>query len=163
MSWLSDLFHGDKAATNASNSLLNTGGQETSAGLTDTSDASKFFHSILSGNAASTLAPQIGSIQKQGQQKLQTLDQFGNRGGGTNAEAQTAGDTTTANINDLIASLTGSAANSLGTMGSSLLNAGTNATSQGAQISLQNKSQLDSLLNQFASGAGKAAGTAAFS
>jgi hypothetical protein len=155
MSWLSSLFSGDKTATNASNSLLNTGAQATGQGFGDVSSASNFFNSILSGNS-SVLAPQIGSIQKQGQQQKQTLSQFGNRGGGTNAEAQTIGDSTKSSINDLITQLTGTAASSLGSLGSSLLNTGTNATSQGAQISLQNKSLIDSLLQSVGAGAGSA-------
>lgn len=156
MSWLSDLFHGDKTATKASDSLLNTGSQATGQGFADTGDASNFFHSILNGDTSKVLAPQISSIQKQGQQKLQTLSQFGNRSGGTNAEAATTGDTTRSSINDMVSSLLGTSASGLASLGSNLLNTGTNATGQGAQISLQNKSMIDQLLNSVGSGAGAA-------
>jgi hypothetical protein len=153
MSWLSTLFSGDKTATNASNSLINTGNVATNAGLSDTTSASKFFQGILNGNYSS-LAPAISGIQKQGSQSLQTLSQFGNRSGGTNAKAQTAQDTTRSSINDLIAQLTGTAASNLGSLGSSLLNTGTSATTSGAGISLQNKSLVDQLLNSVGSGVG---------
>lgn len=156
MSWVSDLFHGDKTATNASNSLLNTGATATGEGQTASSDALNFFHSLLNGGASKTLAPQISSIQKQGSQKLQTLSQFGNRSGGTNSEAQTTGDTTRSSINDLIASLTGSAASSEASLGTNLLGIGTSSTGEGAQLSLENKSLVDSLLQSVGAGAGSA-------
>jgi uncharacterized protein YejL (UPF0352 family) len=156
MSWLSSLFSGDKGVNNAASSLMGTGAAATAQGMGDIGSASTFWNNILQGNAAKSLAPQIGSIRKQGQQKIQTLSQFGNRGGGTNAAAASVGDTTNANINDLIASLTGSAASNLGNLGSNLLNTGVSATQSGAQLKMQNKSLFSDLLNQAASGAGSA-------
>jgi hypothetical protein len=160
MSWLSTLFNGNSTVNNASSSLLNTGASTTGAGMADTSAASSFFNSILSGNMKS-LAPQVGAITKQGQQQKQTLSQFGNRSGGTNAQAQSIGDTTTANINSLFQGASTSAANSLGSLGTNLLGIGTNATDAGASLSLQNKSLFSQLLSQFANGAGKGVGAAA--
>jgi hypothetical protein len=158
MSWLSSLFSGDKTATQASSSLLKTGSQATGQGLGDVGSAAAFWQNILSGGGTKALAPQISGIQQQGQQKLQTLDQFGNRSGGTAAEAATTADTTRASINDLIASLTGSAATNLGSIGSNLLSTGTGATTAGADISLQNKSLFANLLNSVGQGVGKGIG-----
>lgn len=156
MSWLSDLFSGDSKATQASQSLLGTGGQATSEGFGATNDAQNFFHSVLSGDTSKVLAPQVNAIQQEGQQKLQTLDQFGNRSGGTNAEAQMNNDTTRSSINDLMAKLTGTAATSEASLGTNLLSTGDSATSEGGQISLENKSMIDNLLNSVGSGVGGA-------
>jgi hypothetical protein len=66
----------------------------------------------------------MSTVNKQGQQQKQTLAQFGNRGGGTNATAQTIGDTTRSTIDAAVSSLTGNAASALGASGSSLLSTG---------------------------------------
>lgn len=156
MSWLSSLFEGDPTATAASKGLINTGATATGAGLADTTDASKFYQGLMSGNT-SVVAPQINAIQKQGSQALQTASQFGNRSGGTNASAQMAQDSTRSSINDLIAQLTGTGASTLASLGSNLLNTGTRSTAQGADISLQNKSIVNQLLQSVGAGVGSAA------
>ncbi len=163
MSWLSTLFNGNSSVNKAATGLTSTGSQLTGAGQADTGAASNFFQNILNGGASKVLAPQISSIQKQGQQQLQTLSQFGNRSGGTNAAAQQVGSNTNANINDLIASLTGSSAQSLGSLGTNLLNIGSNDTLGGAQLTLQNKSMFDQLLASIGQGAGSAATKSLFS
>lgn len=159
MSWLSSLFSGDKAATTASSSLLNTGSQATGQGMGDISSAAGFWNNILSGGGTKALAPQISGIQQQGQQKLQSLGQFGTRSGGTAAEAATTADTTRSSINDLIQSLTGSAATNLGSIGQNLLNTGTAATAKGADISIENKSLFSNLLSSVGGGFGKILGS----
>lgn len=142
MSFLSTLFTGNNPTLNTQTSALSSlSGSTASEGLSDVGTSGNFFRSILNGSATKVLAPQISSIQKQGQQKLQTLSQFGNRSGGTNAAAQTAGDTTLSSINDLIASLTGTAAGALGSEGSGLLNTSINASNSAvndSQMKLSN-------------------------
>ena len=138
MSFLSSLFGGSNPTLNQQMGTLGTiAGTATSAGQADISSASNLWNQILAGDTSKILAPQTSAIQKQGQQKLQALSQFGTRSGGTAAEAATTGDTTKANINDLIASLTGSAASSLGSMGQNLLNTGLGAYGQQAGVSQQ--------------------------
>jgi len=136
MGFASSLFGGSNPTLNSQLPKLGSiAGDTSSQGVSDVSDASNFFHSILSGNASKVLAPQISSIQKQGQQKIQSLSQFGNRGGGTNAAMQTTGDTTRSSINDFIASLTGSAAGGIASLGSSLISQGLGAYAQQADVS----------------------------
>jgi hypothetical protein len=105
MSWLSGFFGGSNPTLNSQISGLGQiGATQSGIGATDTSAASTFFQNILAGNTKS-IAPQINSIQKQGSEKLKTLSEFGNRSGGTNSEAATTGDKTTASINDFRKSL----------------------------------------------------------
>jgi hypothetical protein len=107
--------------------LTSTSGFAANAGEGDLTASSDFMKSILSGDPAKigqVLGPQIRAIQGQGQQKKQTLAQFGNRGGGTNATAQTIGDNTRSSINDMISSLTGSAVSGLNNTGQNLLGMG---------------------------------------
>ncbi len=162
MSWLSSLFGGNSTVNNAGNSLLATGSSATNSGLGDLNTASQFYHSLLSGDTSS-IAPQVNSIQKQGQQNLNTLSQFGNRSGGTNAAAQQSGDNTRASINDLIKSLTSSGAAGLSSIGSNLLSTGTSSTATGASILENNKSLLSNLLSTVGGGFGQAAGKKLFS
>ncbi len=112
------------------------GGFATGLGENNLSQASNFWSSILSGDpskTAKTLAPQISSIQQQGQQKKNATAQFGNRSGGNNASNQMVTDNSRADVNDLIASLTGNAASGLASSGSGLLGQG--ASAYGSQVS----------------------------
>lgn len=102
----------------------------TSSGENDILKSQNFWSAILSGDPtkiSSVLGPQMSAINKQNQQRKMTAAQFGDRGGGTNATMANLDTNTTAQINDMIASLTGSAASSLGSMGGSLLNTGVQA------------------------------------
>lgn len=155
MSFLSGLFGGSNPTLNSQLGTLGTiAGTTSSQGLSDVSSASGFFNSILNGGASKTLAPEIGSIQKQGQQQKQNLSQFSNRSGGTNAQAQTIGDKTKASINDMIASLKSSAAGSLGSLGTSLIGQGLGAYQQQAGVSQQQlENWKSSILGQGISGA----------
>jgi hypothetical protein len=141
MSWLGSLFGGENKTLNQDISATGSlAGFSSSTGQGDTSTASNFYRTLLSGNQASIgklLAPQISSQQKQGQQKKQALSQFGNRSGGTNAAVQGIGDTTTANINDMISKLTSGAASGLAGLGTNLLNTGLGAYGQQASLSQQ--------------------------
>lgn len=102
----------------------------TSEGKKDTLASDNFWHSILSGDPskiATVLGPEISGINKQGQQQKKTAAEFGNRGGGTNASEQMAGDTTRTSYDSIVSELTGKAAGALGASGSSLLAAGLSA------------------------------------
>lgn len=128
MSFLSGLFGGSNPTLNSQiGTLGNLGNSSVTSGQQNQNTASSFFNSILSGDADKVLAPQIAGIKGQGQQQKQTLSQFGNRGGGTNATAQMSDDTTRKGINDLIASLTGSAATNLASLGTTQVGQGLSA------------------------------------
>lgn len=131
MSFFSSLFGGQDQTLNSGISQFgNISGFGVGQGENDINAAGGFWNSILSGDPTKigqVLGPQIAAIQGQGQQQKQTLGQFGNRSGGTNATQQTIGDTTRSNVNKLIGSLTGSAASNLGSMGENLLSQGTSA------------------------------------
>jgi hypothetical protein len=114
------------------NSMVGLQNFDTSQGEAATLAANDFWQSILSGDPgkiSQVLGPQMSAINKQGQQEKQTISQFGNRGGGQNAQGQTIDDNTRSSINDLISRLTGSAAGALGASGASLLAGGYEAGS----------------------------------
>jgi hypothetical protein len=125
-------------------------GQSQGEGLSTA--AGNFFSGLLPGNAAQTarlLAPQIKTQQQQAQQAKQTMAQFGNRSGGTNAKAQTIDDTARANIGDMISKLTGQAATGAADIGKSMLDtsiASLNNQMQFSQQQMQNWS--DSILGK---------------
>lgn len=142
MSFWGGLFGGSNPTLNSQiGSLGAMAGSTSQQGQGDVSSASSFWNSILSGGGAKALAPEISSVMQQGQQKKQALGQFGNRSGGTNAKAQTIGDQGTSSINNMIASLSGTAAGQLGSLGTNLLNTSLNASqlqSQDSQMQMQN-------------------------
>ena len=113
---------------------------------------------ILSGDPAKIgqfLGPQEQAITGQAQQKKQTNAQFGNRGGGTNAQNQTIGDQSTQGINTLISSLTGSAVSGLSSAGQNLLGQGMsgfqNAFGDATQMQQQSANQWNDIFNSVAS------------
>ena len=68
-----------------------TGENQITQGAAGLSSASDYFKALMSGDQAKmsqVLAPQISTIKGQQQQQVNTLSQFGNRSGGTNAQAQ---------------------------------------------------------------------------
>lgn len=99
----------------------------TNLGESDVSKASNFFNSLLSGDStkiATVLSPQISSAQTAAKQQKKTSAEFGSRSGGTAALMGSVDDTTRANITNLVGSLTGSAASSLASMGTSMMSEG---------------------------------------
>lgn len=148
MSFLGGIFTGsDPTLEGDINQAGGIAGFGTAVGEGDIGAASDFDKTLLAGNPAETaklLAPQIQQITGQGQQKKQTLAQFGNRSGGNNSAANTIDDTTRANIDNMISSLTGQAAGQLGSLGTATLGLGLNANqlqAQEAQQKLQNQQQ----------------------
>lgn len=137
--------------------IANLANFATGAGESDIASADTFWQAILSGDPnqiAKVLGPQISAINKQGQQSLKTASEFGNRGGGTNAFAQTTGDTTRSNVDTLIAQLTGQAGGQLGSLGSSLLSTGSSAHGQAFNeadtIHSQNLAKWNDIFNSIA-------------
>ncbi len=107
--------------------LASIGSFGTGEGEGDILASDNFWKSILSGDPSAiskVLGPEISGINQRGQQEIKTASEFGNRGGGTNASMQMAGDTTRTSVDQLIASLTGKAAGALGASGQNLLSTG---------------------------------------
>lgn len=159
MGFLSSIFTGDNPTLDKLQAQYGQiGGTSSKLGQNDVSDASDFFHSILSGGGGKYLAPQVSAITNQGSQQLSTLDQFGNRSGGNNAEAQRVGDTTRANINDLYASQATGAASNLANIGQNQQQLGLTAFGQQAQTAQQiQQNQQNSILGKGISSAVSAA------
>lgn len=158
MSFFGSLFGGSNPTLNKDmNQFGQIGGFATGVGMSDTTASSNFMQSLLSGDSSKIgqlLAPQISSMQKQGQQQKQGVAQFGNRSGGNNSSVQGVDDSTRADIGSMISSLTGGAASGLASQGSSLLGTGLQAT--GAQVDasqMQMKNWMDSFLGQGIGGA----------
>jgi hypothetical protein len=161
MSFLGGIFTGSNPTlTGDENQAGGVAGFGTSVGEGDIDAASGFDETLLSGNQsaqAKLLAPQISTIQKQGQQQNQTAAQFGNRSGGTNAGVQSNIDTQRANVSDMISKLTGQAATGAATLGTSTLGLGLNANEIQEQDSQQAlKNQQGSLLGGAITGAADA-------
>jgi len=123
--FLSGLFTGSNPTL--SGDIGNAGnimGFSTATGEGDIRNASGFYDTLLGGNSAAEakmLAPEIQTMQNQGQQQINTTSEFGNRSGGTNASNQQTTDRTRANIDNMISQLTGQAASGEAAMGQGLL------------------------------------------
>lgn len=130
-------------------------------GSKDVGTASTFMNTLLSGNSgqvSTLLAPQIEGIQKRNQQTKQQLAEFGGRSGGTTGAMLASDDDVHAQINDLVAKLTGSAVNNLGTLGSNLVAQGAGDLNSEAALSQQRLQNMkDSILGK---GLSTAAGAA---
>ena len=117
---------GEYGATNA---LTGESGFSGSVGEGLLSNSSALINGLLSGNQADIaklLAPQIGAISKQANEKTQTNATFGARSGGTNASNQNTMDTARSSVNDMISSLTSGAIGEGASLGSNLLNSSMN-------------------------------------
>ena len=139
MGFWGSLFGGSNPTINSGiNQSGQVAGYGTSVGEGLTTSAGNFFQGLLSGNPAQTaklLAPQIQAQQQQAQQQKNTMAQFGNRSGGTNASGQTIDDTARANIGNMITNLTGQAATGAASLGTNLLTQGMNALNMKVQFS----------------------------
>jgi hypothetical protein len=110
--------------TGATNALTGESGFSGSVGEGLLSNSSALINGLLSGNQsdiAKLLAPQIGAISKQANEKTQTNATFGARSGGTNASNQNTMDTARSSVNDMISSLTSGAIGQGASLGSNLL------------------------------------------
>lgn len=122
---------GPSSAEKGEFNLLSSIGQfGTRQGEGDITKAQNFWSALLSGDMSKisqVLGPEISAINKQGQERKKTMFEFGNRGGGTNAAAQSIDDNTLSSIRGMVANLTGGAATSLASLGTNLLSEGTTA------------------------------------
>jgi hypothetical protein len=153
MSFLGGVFAGSNPKLeNDINQSGQVAGFGTAVGEGDIGNASAFYNTLLAGNPAETaklLAPQISEITGQGQQRKQTMAEFGTRSGGNNAAAQTLDDKTRGNIDDMISKLTGQAAGGAASLGTSTLGLGLEANSLQAQESqMQLQNQKDSIFGK---------------
>jgi len=162
MGFFGSIFGGSNPTLNQG---INKSGQIAGFGQTQgeglLTSAGNFFQGLLGGNPAQTaklLAPQIKAAQDQSQQAKQTMAQFGNRSGGTNARAQTIDDQTRAGITNMISQLTSSAAGAAANMGQGLLDTGIQALNQQVQFSQQQMQNWNNSI--FGKGIGAAAGLA---
>ena len=138
----------------------------TDLGKKNLNQASGFDSSLLSGDPnaiGKLLGPEFSTIQKQGQQQLDTNSEFHNRSGGTNASNQTNIDSQRAEVEKLISELTGKALTNETGIGEHALDTGLSANAQQAQESaLRQQEQQQSLLGGLLSGGiGALAGSAA--
>lgn len=152
-SFFGGIFSGSNPTlTSDINNAGGISGFGTSVGEGDISAASGFYSDLLSGNQAKIselLAPEIGNIQKQGNEQIQTAAEFGNRSGGTNASAQSNIDDQRAKVNDMVSKLTGGAASGLASIGTSMLGDAITANGQQAELSQEKlKNEQNSIFGQ---------------
>ena len=141
MSFASSIFGGSNPTLNQN---INKAGQVSSftnsLGQNLTSQAGGFYSDIMGGDMSKIsklLAPQIGTQVKEGQQAKKTAGEFGTRSGGMSSKGQSIDDSTRANINNMISSLTGSAVTGAAGMGQNLIDTGLKAMSQQTEMSQQ--------------------------
>ena len=158
MSFFGSLFGGSNPTLNSGiNNVGNLAGFASGQGQGDTSSASKFWQSILSGDPTKigqSLAPEVSANQQQGQQAKNQLAQFGTRSGGSASAGAGIDAAGRSNMINLIGGLQSGAASSLGSMGNSLLNTGLQGYGEQADMSQQRmQNWMDSILGSGISGA----------
>lgn len=125
---------------------------DTGEGESDINAGTSFLKKILGGDATTTtqlLAPEISAEKKAAQQDQKTTAMTGGRTGGTAAVNATSADKVHADITDMIAKLTGTAATALPSIGTNLTAQGTEATGQEAALSQEQlKNFQDSILGK---------------
>lgn len=112
--------------------LAKTGGNLTSAGSSDTGQASKYYSDILSGNPSKVMAaaaPEVNAITAGAEQQKKSIAQTGNRTGGTNAISQGINTGTRGAIADTIGKLRSGAASGEAKIGAGETNSGISASS----------------------------------
>ena len=110
--------------------LANLANFSTGRGEGDIAQADNFWKSILSGDPmkiSQVLGPETSAINNQAQEAKKTASEFHNRGGGTNAGMQMAGDEVRKRYDTLLSGLTTGAAGALESSGHNLLGVGVNA------------------------------------
>lgn len=152
---------GEYGATNA---LTGESGFSGAMGEGLLSNSSALINALLSGNQAETaklLAPQIGQISKQANEKTQTNATFGSRSGGTNASNQNTMDAARSGVNDMISSLTSGALGAGASLGSNLLGKSMSGYNDVFNQNLTEQQQRLSQLNNLIQGIGSTAGAVA--
>ena len=151
--------------TGATNALTGESGFSGSVGEGLLSNSSALINGLLSGNQgdiAKLLAPQIGAISKQANEKTQTNAEFGSRSGGTNSSNQNTMDTARSSVNDMISKLTSGAIDTGASLGSNILGqsmSGYNSVfSQNNTEQQQRLAQMNDIFNSIGQVAGGVAG-----
>jgi hypothetical protein len=133
-SFFSALLGGqDKNLNNLISQYGQIGGQQTGQGQKYENQAGDFFSSLVSGDAgkiSQTLAPQISAAKTTNQQTQKSNAEMGTRSGGTAASNAASSDKLHSDITNMIGSLTGGAASSLASLGSSEMSTGLGALGQ---------------------------------
>lgn len=160
--FLDSIFGGSNKTLNSDiGGLGSLAGFSTKVGEGSTTDASTFYHDILSGDPskiATSLAPEISSGQTQGQQAKEGMAQFGTRSGGTAAASAGIDAGTRANLINLVGGLQKSSADSAGNLGTANLGLASNDTMSQAKLAQQRmQNWLDSIIGK---GIGTTAGAA---
>jgi hypothetical protein len=141
LSFWSSLFGGSSPTlTSAIGQAGKTSAFTSNLGQNLTGQAGNYYSSLLSGDPKATaklLAPQIGTLTKQGQQAKKTMAEFSDRSGGMASKGQTVDDTTRASISDMINTLTGNAAGAAATMGGNLIDTGLKSLGMQVDMSQQ--------------------------
>jgi hypothetical protein len=131
---MSALFGGkDVNLNNLISQYGQIGGQQTGQGQKHENQAGDFFSSLVSGDASKqmqTLAPEISAAKTSNQQSQKTATEMGTRSGGTAASNNASSDKLHSDITNMIGSLTGGAASSLASLGSSEMSTGLGALGQ---------------------------------
>jgi hypothetical protein len=126
------------------------GGFATDTGEKNVTAGSDFMRALTSGDASKisqTLAPDISAAKTSNQQNQKTATEMGTRSGGTAASNAASSDKLHSDITNLTGSLTGNAASSLLSSGSTLLNQGESATGAEAELSQERyQNWMDSIL-----------------
>ena len=115
-------------------------GNLTGQGQKYTNQAGDFSSAILSGDATKTmqvLGPQISAAKVSNQQTQKSNTEMGNRSGGTAATNAASADKLHSDTTNLVGSLTGGAASTLGNLGSNLISQGLSEYSQNEEFSQQ--------------------------
>lgn len=117
------LAKGDPTQTEE-DKLAGLSGYETGVGETDTTAASQYDLSLLSGDptkVATAINPEVTAAKTNAQNQKKSTAEFGNRGGGTGAASEAIDDTTRGNIVSLVAGERGKSASDLSSLGSTNL------------------------------------------
>lgn len=134
MGFMSALFGGkDVNLNNLISQYGQIGGQQTGQGQKHENQAGDFFSSLVSGDASKqmqTLAPEISAAKTSNQQTQKSNAEMGTRSGGTAASNNASSDKLHSDITNMIGSLTGGAASSLASLGSSEMSTGLGALGQ---------------------------------
>jgi hypothetical protein len=139
MSWFDSLFTGQNSSLNSD--IAGTGQAAstlTNQGEKYSNKAGDWWSGILNGDASKvskTLSPYITDIKTSENQDNKSGAEFGTRSGGTAASAAANTDKAHSDVTKLIGSLTGSAASSLGSLGTSMTGQGLQAYSENSQES----------------------------
>jgi len=134
LGFMSALFGGkDVNLNNLISQYGQIGGQQTGQGQKHENQAGDFFSSLVSGDAgkiSQTLAPEISAAKTRNSETQKSNAEMGTRSGGTAASNAASSDKLHSDITNMIGSLTGGAAGSLASLGSSEMSTGLGALGQ---------------------------------